>query len=159
MIINPTPQTPGVFNNMWVANMILQQPDPDFPAPLFQQGYGRLNATLLPYDGTHLLATGRKVVFISKLTDKMTEDTVFAGVITALLAEAQRQAKVTTAVKSVSLSAPDPTKPVVVSAKFVDGTTYAIPDCWALAGTDSVFAGVFNNTEVEIARLAGLTVA
>ena len=48
MIINPTPQTPGVFNNMWITSLTLTQPDPNFPAPLFEQGYGRFNAVLLP---------------------------------------------------------------------------------------------------------------
>ena len=158
MIINPTPQNPGIFSGMWISNLSLIQPDPNFPAPLFEQGYGRLTATLLPYDGAHLLATGRKQVIISKLTDSISTDTTLSNIISSLISEAQRQGSTTSPVKTLVLSALDPTQPVKVTSKFVDGTSHSITNCFALANTDTIFANVFNNTMVEIARLAGLTV-
>ena len=54
--------------------------------------------------------------------------------------------------------ATDPTKAVGAQVIYADGTAHRIFDCFALAGTDATFAGVFNSTLGGVAALAGLTV-
>ena len=158
-IQNPTPVTPTEMTRMWVANMRLQMPDPVFTNPIFPQSFGSFNATLLPYDGTHLLATGRKGVNERKLTEKRASDSVFDGILTALTDEAKRQAGKSVEVQTLTVMAQDPARPVIARVEFVDKTTHTIDDCFALAGTDEVFAGVFTSAMAEIARQAGLTVS
>ena len=156
MIVNPTPITPQTFNGMWVANVRLALPNTDFPVT-FREGHGSFNATLLPYDGAHLLATGGKPVRVENLLTKRAEDATFDGEVTAIIAEIERQAS-KTGLCTLSVYGGDPARPVVAIAEFADHTRHTIADCYALAGTDTVFAGVFQAAMVEIARQAGLTV-
>lgn len=152
LIPNPTPQTVGAFLHMWVTNLQLKQPDPTLPA---NQSRGSFFASLLPYDGANLLHAPITVT-IPALSVRMTTDTVFAGVVTSLLAEAQRQAGSTLDVKSLIITAPKPPQ-VHATVQFVDNTTFTISDCFALCKTDTIFAEVFESALVEVARQAGLT--
>lgn len=152
MIQNPTPITAATFSGMWTNALTIFLPSTEQPK-------GLITANLQPFDGTHLLATGGKSLKLTDLSTKRTTDTALDGMLTAIVAEVQRQAKKTAAVRTVTVRAPDPTKPVSTVAIFEDNTIHRIQDCFALEGTDTVFAGVFNSTLGEIARLAGLTVA
>lgn len=136
-IVNPTPITPGVFDGMWINSL-----------QLFLDGKDFVQASFLPYDGTHLLATGGKRHF-SKINPSN-----FA----AIVAEAKRQANKTTDVKFVQVFAPDPAKPVTARVFFVDNTNHTVADCFGLCGTDPVFAEVFLGMMAQVATLAGLTV-
>lgn len=158
-IVNPTPITPGEMTNMWVANLRIDFPTENpYPFPI-PQANGRLSATLLPYDGTHLLATGVKPLFIQKLNERLASDTTFNTVVTSLVAEAKRQANKILEVKNISVFAPDPAKAVRAMVNFADGSFFTIHDCFTLASTDTTFGGVFMSTMNEVARQAGLTVA
>ena len=158
VIPNPTPQTPTIFDKMWVASVNIIMPDLVFTSALFPQSKGRLMTNILPYDGTHLLYVGGKMVTIADLVAKRTSDSTFDAILTSLTAECQRQAGNTKTIKTVLVSAPDPTKPVRAMVQFTDGTSYQITDCFALCATDSIFATVFTNTMGELAILAGLTI-
>ena len=157
MIKNPTPVTPQTFNGMWVSNVRLVLPNTDFPET-FREGHGSFNAMLLPYDGTHLLATGGKPVFVENLLTKRAADSTFDGVIASIVTEVERQAG-KTGLRSLTVMGGDPSKPVRAMAEFVDLSRHTIADCLTLAGTDSVFGGVFQSAMNEIARQAGLSVA
>ena len=107
----------------------------------------------MPYDGTYLLYLPKPVSFQS-LAAKMVNDATFAGVINALVAESQRQAAVSTAVKQITMVAKPPTAQATI--QFVDNTQFTISDCFALCNTDPTFAGVFGSVLTELARQAGL---
>lgn len=157
MIQNPTPVTPQTFNGMWVSNVRLVLPNSDFPET-FREGHGSFNAMLLPYDGTHLLATGGKPVSVENLLTKRAEDSTFDGVIASIVTEVERQAGKTD-LRSLMVIGNDPTKPVRAIGEFADLSRHTIADCLTLAGTDEVFGGVFQSAMNEIARQAGLTVS
>lgn len=158
MIINPNPTTPGTFNGMWIANFRVTFPDPVFSNPIFPQSMGAAYANLLPYDGTHLLATGNKPVVIRDLQTERAQDAEFDAMLNSLEAECKRQAGKTAMIKSVQVMAPDPAKPVTAQIVFVDGTTHRIPDCFALSASDTIFGAMFTAAMEEIARLAGFVV-
>jgi hypothetical protein len=151
MITNPTPITPQTFAGMWITNLGIFLPTVEKPK-------GFIGGNLLPYDGTHLLATGGRRLFVGDLAAKRTQDAQLDSMLTALEVEVQRQAGKTVAVKFISTTAPDPAKPVVAQVAFADGSFHRIPDCFALCGTDQTFAGVFLSAMAEIARQAGLSV-
>ena len=136
---------------MWVTSVQVIFPD--------GENKGILQASLLPYDGAHLLALGGKRVSINDIADARSRDTVLDGVLTALVAEVQRQAGQDAAPAIIQVLAHDPSKPVQARVIFLDRPPYTIPDCFALCVADSVFAGVFTTTMGEIARLAGLTIS
>jgi hypothetical protein len=152
MIENPKPITPQTFAGMWITNLGIFLPTEEKPK-------GFIGGNFSPYDGTHLLATGGKRLFVGDLAMKRTTDAQLDSMLTATVAEVQRQAGKTADVKFITTNAPDPAKPIVAQAHFVDGTFHTIPDCLTLAGTDSVFGGVFQSAMNEIARQAGLSVA
>ena len=151
LIINPTPITAATFNGMWINQLQIF-----FPLAA-QKGF--IQGNLLPYDGTHLLATGGKSVRTFNLAGKRITDSNLDSTLTALQAELKRQSKNNADQKFVNVSAPDPAKAVVATVFFADDTHYTVTNCYALAGTDATFAGVLNNTMATVARLAGLTVA
>ena len=146
-ILNPTPITPQVFSGMWIQNLNMFLPTEARPK-------GFIQARLLPYDGSTLLALGGKDVRTALPNNS--EQT--AAVLTSLIAEVKRQANKTAEPISITVMAQDPSKPVRAHVRFADNKHHVIADCFALAGTDSVFAGVFNSAMAEIARLAGLSV-
>jgi hypothetical protein len=156
MIKNPTPVTPQTFNGMWVSHVRLVLPNTDFPET-FREGHGSFNAMLLPYDGTHLLATGGKPVFVENLLTKRAADSTFDGVIASIVTEVERQAG-KTGLRSLIVIGNDPAKPVRAMAEFADLSRHTIADCFALAGTDQTFATVFQNTMGTIAMVAGLSI-
>ena len=136
-IINPTPVTTGTFGGMWVTSL-----------QLFLDGKDFIQANFLPYDGTHMLATGG-----TRLNQK-----IAPADFAALATEAKRQANKTADIKFLQLHGNDPAKPVVARAFFTDGTMHSIPDCFGLCATDPTFAQVFLGTMAQVATLAGLTV-
>jgi hypothetical protein len=155
MIVNPTPITAATFNGYWITNvqLILGTGKP-----------GILQADLLPYDGQHLLATGGKRVSEVKLVQKATTDAPIAAMLTALNAEITRLSGNADAFNILTVSAPDPAKPVSIAVLWQaigdkKSASYVIKDAYALAATDPQFAGVFSSTMAAIAGLAGLTVA
>lgn len=156
MIVNPTPITPATMSGMWVANVRIQLPASGDPRPRIASG--SFSARLLPYDGTHLLATGGKNVVIENLTSKRASDSTFDAVIASIIAEIERQAG-KTGLTTLTVIAPDPARPVIAIGDFPDRSRHMIADCYALAATDEVFAGVFQSAMAEIARQAGLSVA
>jgi hypothetical protein len=151
-IVNPTPVvTTGTFGIMWInaAGIFLTTKD---------KPNGFLQATLQPYDGTHLLSTGGKRVFQPNLVTARAANPTLDSALTALLAEAQRIAGETVAVSLVTISAPDPAKPVGIQVFFADGKHHNIPDGFALAAGDTTFAGVFSNVMAALAELAGCAI-
>jgi len=151
MIINSTPITTGTFSGMWVTNLVVVFPSAERPK-------GMIDGTLLPYDGTNLLATSGAKVSISDLTAARATDPVLSGVVMNLASECKRQAVKTSSPILLSVSAATPASPVTAMLGFADGTSHVIPDCFALCGTDQVFAGVFMAVMGEIARQAGLEI-
>ena len=149
-IINPTPIVAGTFGGMWIRNISVMLPT--------ETHQGVLSAELLPYDGTHLLATGGKRVALTDLKTKRTTDAQLDAMLTAITAEVKRQKNTTVEPRIVSVQAPDPTKPVVASVQFVDKTNHIVRDCFTLAGTDQTFGMVLQQVLGEVARQAGLTV-
>lgn len=149
-ILNPTPVQPGVFNRLWVTTLAIHLLPAGNPS-------GNLLATLLPYDGTYLLAGGGQVVKLPSLAVARAQDPVLDAVVTAALAECERQFGVT-GVISLVVQAPDPTRPVVAHVITNDGKARRIADCFALCAQDPVFAQVFTSVMVEIARQADLQI-
>lgn len=135
MIQNPTPITTSTFSGMWINQLAI------FPET------GKVSANFVPYDGTHLLATGNNRIFKSAPTGSLT------NVVTKL----QSLANKTIQPKLVQVSAPDPSKPVTAQVIFTDNSVYRIADCYALCATDSAFATVFQQTMGTVATLAGYT--
>lgn len=146
-IVNPTPVSAATFGKMWIAGVFLAQP--------INGAQGSLFATLLPYDGTHLLATGGKRVAIPSLK---APSPAVASLISSLTTELARQSKNTATLSKLYVTAPDPAHPVSIRAEFADHTNYTIKDAFTLAGTDSIFAGVFTTALGTLATMAGLTV-
>jgi len=149
-IINPTPITTGTFGGMWIRNISVMLPT--------ETHQGVLSAELLPYDGTHLLATGGKRVALNDLKTKRTTDAQLDALLTAIVAEVKRQKNTTVEPRIVSVQAPDPTKPVVATVQFMDKTSHVVSDCFTLCGTDATFAQVFQSVLGGVAQLAGLNV-
>ena len=165
IIVNPTPPTTAIFDKMWITSVTLQLPvatptNSAMPpiAPTIINA-GRFLATLLPYDGKHVLSVGGKTVLFPSLAAKQASDVIFAGIITNLVAECKRQAKVNTDIASIDVYALNPTLAVRADIRFIDTTSYNISDCYKLAGIDAIFATVFQTTLLEIARQAGLAIA
>jgi hypothetical protein len=152
MIQNPNPITPQTFSGMWITSLSIFLPAAERPK-------GFITAHFLPFDGQNLLATGGKRYFGNDLAAKRTTDPVLDSMLASLEDECKRQAGKTSAVKFVTVQAPDPVKPVMAQIAFVDGTFHRIPDCFVTCGTDATFAGVFATAMGVIAELAGLTVA
>jgi hypothetical protein len=136
---------------MWIRNISVMLPT--------ETHQGVLSAELLPYDGTHLLATGGKRVALNDLKTKRTTDAQLNALLTALVAEVKRQKNTTAEPRIISVYAPDPSKPVVATVQFVDKTSHVVRDCFALCGTDATFAQVFQSVLGGIAGQAGLSVA
>ena len=147
-IINPTPVTPQVFDGMWITNLMLMLPTPE-------RAVGMLHASLHPYDGANLLVAGRKDV----RRGIPAQDAQTTALIATFIAEVKRQKDTDAEPVTISVMAQDPTKPVRASVRFAGNIHHNIPDCFALAATDSAFAQVLGDTMAEVARLAGLSVA
>jgi hypothetical protein len=148
----------AIFDKMWINRVRLELPDPVFTEPIFPQSKGRFNASLLPYNGTHLLATGGEKVNIEDLNAKRASDTTFDSIVTAFTAEVDRQST-KTGLKSITIIANDPAKPVRLMAEYLDSQPFTIADCFALSKTDNTFGTAFESAMDEIARQAGLTVS
>jgi hypothetical protein len=146
-ILNPTPVAAQTFSGMWVQNLNIILPTEDKPK-------GTIQAQLLPYDGTNLLALGGKRV----MKPLPSAESATTQMLDNLKAEVARLSGNTSAPHHIMVSAQDPTKPVRASVRFVDKKMHNIADCFALATKDKVFATVFNATLVEIARLADLKI-
>ena len=151
MINNPIPITPSTFSGMWITNLqiILNNSTTN----------GRINAMLLPYDGVHLLALGGKQISTRDLSATIISNHTLNSAISELLDLVSSRSKNTSAVLSIQVVALDPSKPVTAMVHFSDGNPYRINDCFKLCSTDAVFYTVFNNTMIEIAKLANLTVS
>lgn len=148
-IENPNPVTAGTFAAFWIQNAQIILPQGD--------NAGVLRARLLASDGAHLLATGSRRVNITELAASRAGDAPLDAALTTLAAEVARQGGGRTAL-AVNVTAPDPAQPVVALCRFATGTPLLIPDCFALAGTDAIFAEVLIGTLTEIARQANLSV-
>ena len=133
-IQNPTPITANTFNGMWISQLQIFLPQ------------GNVQANFLPYDGTHLLATGGKNF----------RQIAPAGSFTALIAEVKTLANKTVEPNLIQVFAPDPSKPVSAQFVFSDKTNFRINDIYALAATDAAFANVLSNTVTLVSGLAGL---
>ena len=151
MINNPAPVIASTFSGMWVTNLQVI-----FPTSAKK---GILQANLLPYDGTHLLAAGGKRAFVNDIVAARSTDSVLDGVLTSLVAEVQRQSSKTSAPQIIQVNAQDPTGKVSAQVIFEGHSVYRIADCYALCATDEIFAGVFLSMMGEVARLAGLTIS
>lgn len=149
MIINSTPITTGTFSGMWVSSLVVVFPSAERPK-------GMINGSLLPYDGTHLLATGEANVSILDLATARLADPVLGRVVMNLASECKRQAIKTSSPTLLSVSAATPESPVSAMIVFADATSHVIPDCFSLCANDATFAGVFMATMAEVARQAGL---
>lgn len=148
-IQNPTPiETTATFDKLWVAHLrVVLSGEAQY-----------LHAHLLPYNGSHVLQAQPRLVRIVDLAAKRPQDAQLDAVLSALEAEAKRHAG-TAEVRSVSVQAGSPERPVVVVIEKGEGQEpYLIRDCFALAATDTQFATVLNGTLAEIARLASTTV-
>ncbi len=141
-IINPNPPTLAAFDKLWLTNLIINFREP------------KLIAALAPYNGTFTL-NNNTVKLSFDLLVKRSEDAALDAVMTALVAEIDRQAGREGA-RILSVSAANPTGRVRATIIFDDGVTHVIPDCFALAATDATFAGVLQGTLAEVARQAGL---
>jgi hypothetical protein len=146
-ILNPTPVTPQTFSGMWVQHLNIVLPTEGKPK-------GVIQAQLLPYDGTNLLALGGKRVMkplpsLESATTQMLDN---------LKAEVARLSGNASAPLQIMVSAQDPTKPVKATVRLADRKMHNIEDCFALAATDSSFATVLGSTLAEIARIAGLQI-
>ena len=152
LIVNPNPIVKPMFTGMWISN--LQIVFPGLASP-----NGLLNAKLLPYDGTYLLATGGKDVRYNNLRAKMQLDPLLKFAVDNLKAEITRLSGSESSVKLVNVFAADPTKPVVATMLFDTGPAYTVHNCFARTETDPIFANVFFSMLGEIARQAGLNLA
>lgn len=132
---------------MWVQHLNIVLPTEDKPK-------GVIQAQLLPYDGTNLLALGGKRV----LKSLPSAESATTQMLDNLKAEVARLSGNTSAPLQIMVSAQDPTKPVRATVRFANRKMHNIEDCFALAATDSKFAGVLNATLSEIARIAGLQI-
>jgi hypothetical protein len=144
-ILNPTPVAAQTFDGMWVQHLNIVLPTEANPR-------GVIQSHLLPYDGSNLLALGVKRV-MQPLPSTQAPTT---QMLDMLKAEVSRLSGNTSAPQQIMVSANDPTKPVRATIRFTDKKMHNIADCFALAATDSSFAGVLGSTLAEIARLAGL---
>jgi ribosomal protein S12 methylthiotransferase accessory factor YcaO len=113
-------------------------------------------AVLLPFDGTNLLATGRKVVATD--VSRKSADALFNTMLSAMETELARQSGNESGLVELRVTASDPARPVAATVSFADGKRHTIRDCFALCGTDPTFAAAFSGAMVEIARQAGLSV-
>ena len=145
MIINPTPITCDTMDRMWITSFRL------FPDTML--------ADLLPYDGQRLLAVGGKTLRLMRLDEARAADEELDACVTAVLSEVARQAGNTSTCKCLSMTAPNPGAPAVAIALFETGLPLRVLDCWALAASDPVFAGVWQRTMATIARLSGCPTA
>ena len=150
MIQNPNPVSTSTFSGMWITNLSVILPTADKA--------GLLTVNFQPYDGSHLLATGGKRFAIMDIAKKSEEDATFKTMIDTLIAECKRQANKDGDIKFINVMAQDTARPVVAQIVFDDKIPYTIKDCFALAGSDTAFAGVFQGTMNEVAKLAGLSV-
>ncbi len=157
-IINPTPITPQTFGSFWIVQLQL----------LTKAGKTMLQASLAPCDGTHLLATSTKRVFVADIDAEAATDAATAAALADLRAEVQRLAAaagIEAAAEILQVNAPDPTKPVNAQVLFAQPAgqpnvpPLRIPDCFAKAAADAQFAAVFQETLALVARLAGLSVS
>lgn len=147
-IINPTPVQTSTFGGFWIQSLNVALPNGDFK--------GRILARLLPYDGTHILATGAKDVRIFDLT---TPAPAAAALIAALKTELTRLSGQDVAgLRTVSINAPDPAKPVAATGIYADQRPFVVKDCFAKAGEDATFATALNTVLGSVAALAGLSV-
>lgn len=152
-ILNPNPVTPSVFNGMWVQKLVVA-----FPV----NSRGMLVADFKPYDGANLLTEGQQLVE-RKLGALSKENTpkgqAIANLLATLETEIKRLSKKTAAVLTVEVTAPHPTKPVVIRTWFSDRTQYEVEDAYALCASDTTFTSVFQTAMGTIATLAGLQIS
>lgn len=154
-IVNPAPITPNTFDGFWVSNLHVVFPQNETVK-------GVVLARLLPYDGENLLATGSKDVRILGLDQaKRNSNPNLNLLLTTLETELARLSPDSGALRSVSVVAPDPNKPVTATGVFVDLTKrpHTIKDCFGAAAEDATFAAALNNVLGSVAALAGLTVS
>jgi len=143
MIINSNPITAGVFDGIWISRLSIHWP-----------GYGHqgmLHAELHPYDGTHLLATG--TCRVSK--HQLELDSTWLGILTDAQSWLAAAIQDETGVRSVHVKAPDPTRPVVMVARFLSGNSCHISDCFAYAASQPAFGQIFATTMAAVAAEAG----
>ena len=99
----------------------------------------------MPYNGTHLLATG-----ITRITQPAP-----SGSLIPVIDIVKSLANKTVEPTLIQVFAPDPAKPVAAQIIFIDETNFQIPDCYALAAINPPFATVFISTMSMIAEMAG----
>jgi len=145
MIPNPNPVSAAPFAGMWVTSCILV-----FPTP------GRLLYAMKPYNGSDLLAAGgieRSIELAARIS---VQDQTLDATLAGLELELHRVSEKDTPLLALEVIAPYPDKPVVAIARFADGSSFTIDDCFARAGEDPTFAAVFMGVMGELARQAGL---
>jgi hypothetical protein len=118
-IPNATPIQPLLADKWWVKTMSITPTS--------------VNMRLLAWDGTYTigLPVAKRVALSSELQ-------------AAIDAEVLRLSNIATAYKYVGISAPDPSLPVVLTVRFVDNTSFVIPDLFARYATDEDFAELYD---------------
>lgn len=124
-ITNPNPVSPGACLDFWVSDLTITP--------------GMLLAILRPYDGTYVIGnrTKKRRVFVTNLIGDA------LVVVNAITAEVKRLAGKDVAVDCLNVTDADPAEPIVVSARFVDGSYFHIDDLMAILTTDQAVAGSY----------------
>jgi len=155
-ITTTTPISASVFNLWWIKNANLFT-----NIPVSGSSTTNLNLAFVPFNGTYALSTTPSRLNLNVDALKTT-DATFNGVYNGLVTEIQRQYTVknpgavsTFVIKTLNVMAQNPDRPVSIFVQaLVNGAvkTFMINDVFALAGTDSTFAVVLNNTMNEFGR-------
>jgi hypothetical protein len=148
MPIITKPVSVNVFDKMWISKAMFH---------FVRNGY--IAATFNPYDGKNILSNKAVTKFISNFSEVGAQDPDFETMMTALVAECKRQANKQLDISVIVVSAPNPSAKInatIVFNKTEGGVEeYRIKDCYALVASDPIFAGVFQNTMIQLAKQAG----
>lgn len=151
-IILPQQIVSATFGGAWISSV-------RYSAPAAGKR-GSFDATINPWNGgEHLLLTGARTIEITDLVGKRAIDARFAAILDSINANLARVAANNSGLTVVTITAKDPTKPIVARAQFADGRVHTIHDCAALMAVDPEFAQCFQGALLEIARQAGLVYA
>ena len=132
-ITNPTPVTAGVFNQLYVIS--------------FTCTANVLNAILVPTDGTYLLGNPSQ----QKRVQMLASDVVAGPLILSLVAQLAAASKETGIFLSMTVSSPDPAKPITLSAVYNTGVSGAKPVIFNVSNlattlaSNSAFQTAYNN--------------
>lgn len=147
-IINPSPVQSSTFSGMWVRDLTIL-----FPV---SGSKGALSASLLPYDGTNLLATGGVCVREMDLVKSV--DPKISALLETLILELNRLLGKEAEWRMLRVVASSPALPVVVVAAAPGGVNVRVPDAFEKASEDPMFASAFQTAMGIVALLAGLSI-